>query len=60
MTNDHLRPPLDSVNSHLLYLAGEQLARANVAPTVVSMVRQGRMTAPRRTLEASGASWLAM
>ena len=49
MTNEHLRPLLDSVNdSHLLFLAGEQLARANVPPAVVSMIRQGRMTALRK------------
>ena len=41
-------PLQDSVNdSHLLFLAGEQLARANV-PAVVSMIRQGRMTALRK------------
>ena len=46
MTNEHLRPLLDSTHdAHLLFLAGEQLARAHVPPNIITLIRQGRLTA---------------
>ena len=46
MTNEHLRPLLDSVrDTHLLFLVAEQLARAQVPPSIVSLIRQGGLTA---------------
>ena len=46
MTNEHLRPLLDSTHdAHLLFLAGEQLARAQVPPSIITLVRLGRLTA---------------
>ena len=46
MTNEHLRPLLDCIHdAHLLFLAGEQLARAHVPPHIITLIRQGRLTA---------------
>ena len=48
MTCEHLRPLLDEVRSmHLLFRLSENLARAHVPPSMVHMVRCGRMTALR-------------
>ena len=45
MTNEHLRPLLDSTHDgHLLFLAGEQ-SRAHVPPSIITLIRQGRLTA---------------
>ena len=44
MTNEHLRPLLDSTHdAHLLFLVGEQLARAHVPPSIITLIRQGRL-----------------
>ena len=44
MTSDHLRPVLDSVgDSHLVFMMGEQLARAKIPPDIA--IRLGRLTA---------------
>ena len=46
MTNEHLRLFWDSVrDTHLLFLVAEQLARAQVPPSIVSLIRQDRLTA---------------
>ena len=46
MTNEHLRLLLDSVrDTHFLFLVAEQLALAQVPPSIVSLIRQGRLTA---------------
>ena len=38
MTNEHLRPLLDSVrDTHLFFLVAEQLARAQVSPRPLSL-----------------------
>ena len=49
MTNEHIRILLDNhSDAHLMFLAGEQLAQARVPPSIVRVVRQGRMTALRK------------
>ena len=46
MTNEHLRPLLDSIHdAHLLFLTGEHLAIAHVPPNIITFLRQGRLTA---------------
>ena len=45
MTADHLRIILDSLNTHLLFTMGEQMARANLPHAIVGAIRLGVMTA---------------
>ena len=46
MTSDHLRPLLDHVrDSHLLFLLGDQLAKAQTPASVNDAIRLGRLTA---------------
>ena len=46
MTTEHLRPLLDDAHAtHLFFQVGVRLSRGEVPPSVVRMVRQGRMTA---------------
>ena len=46
MTGDHLRPLLDHVrDSHLLFLLGDQLAKAQTPASVNDAIRLGRLTA---------------
>ena len=49
MTNEHIRILLDNhSDDHLMFLVREQLAQARVPPSIVRLVRQGRMTALRK------------
>ena len=49
MTNDHLRPLLDSsVDSRSLFRVAEMLARGQVPPLAVHTIKFGRMTALRK------------
>ena len=45
---------------HFLFRLGENLARAHVPPTVVHMVRCGRMTALANQMVAREGSYLGM
>ena len=46
MTSVHLRLVLDSVgDSHLLFLMGEPVARAEIPPDIATAIRSGRLTA---------------
>ena len=46
MTSDHLRPLLDHVlDNHLLFLLGDQLAKAQTSALVNDAIRLGRLTA---------------
>ena len=46
MTNEHLRPLLDSTrDGHLFFLAREQLARAHVPPSIITLIHiYGKMS----------------
>ena len=57
MTSEHLRPVLDSFgDSHLLFLMGERLARAEIPPDIASAIRLGRLTALQKPAGAFGVS----
>ena len=45
MTNERLRLLDSTRDAHLLFLVGEQLARAHVPPSIITLIRQGRLTA---------------
>ena len=48
-TVEHLRPILDSVrDQQLFYKLAENVAKANLTPTVIEAIRMGRMTALRK------------
>ena len=49
MTVEHLQPLLDNPSAlHSMFLLGEKLARADVPPSIVDTIRQGRLTALRK------------
>ena len=49
MTVEHLQPFLDHPRAlHSMYLLAERFARADVPPSIVDAIRQGRLTALRK------------
>ena len=59
MTWEHLRPLLESPrDTNLLYRVASLLARGQVPPLIIDVVRVGRLTALRKSNGACGASWL--
>ena len=49
MTVEHLQPLLDHPRAlHSMFLLAERLARADVPPSIVDAIRQGRLTALRK------------
>ena len=50
MTADHLRPVLENPrDTHLLFMLGEKLARAEIPDSIVGAIRLGRLTALQKS-----------